>query len=230
MSPEEMAGRVTTVFERGLTSTVNDIEHIESTSYNGVSVIRIFLPAQCEDRSGDRAGGGYLPAHPAHPSARNVSARRDQIRRLQRAHSAAEPEQQDAQRAGTVRSRRQLHAHPARDHRRARPSRRRIGGKQRNIMVDLDPEAMYSHGLSATDVSNAVNQPEPDSSVRHGQDGRPRVFRPAQQQPDHRAGPERSAGQDRQRRDGVHARCGAGARRLPGADQHRAGERPPRRR
>ena len=32
ISPDEMSGRITTVFERGLTSTVNDIEHIESSS------------------------------------------------------------------------------------------------------------------------------------------------------------------------------------------------------
>src|ERR1017187_3770132 len=43
ISPDEMAGRVTTVFERGLTGSVNDIEHIESSSYNGVAVIRIFF-------------------------------------------------------------------------------------------------------------------------------------------------------------------------------------------
>src|ERR1700761_7473893 len=43
LSPEEMANRVITGFERGLTTTVNDIEHIESQSYNGVGIIRIFL-------------------------------------------------------------------------------------------------------------------------------------------------------------------------------------------
>ena len=40
LSPEEMANRVVTNFERGLTTSVNDIEHIESQSYNGVAVIR----------------------------------------------------------------------------------------------------------------------------------------------------------------------------------------------
>ena len=40
---EEMANRVVTVFERGITSAVNDIEHIESQSYNGVCVIRIYF-------------------------------------------------------------------------------------------------------------------------------------------------------------------------------------------
>ena len=43
ISPDEMSSRITTPFERGLTGTVNDIEHIESSSYTGLSVIRIFF-------------------------------------------------------------------------------------------------------------------------------------------------------------------------------------------
>ena len=43
LSPEEMANRVVTVFERSITSTVNDIEHIESQSYSGVSVVRVYF-------------------------------------------------------------------------------------------------------------------------------------------------------------------------------------------
>ncbi|MGC9972365.1 MAG: efflux RND transporter permease subunit, partial [Bryobacteraceae bacterium] len=38
ISPEEMEKRVVTVFERALTTTVNDVEHIESQSFNGVAV------------------------------------------------------------------------------------------------------------------------------------------------------------------------------------------------
>src|SRR6201986_4537482 len=43
LAPEEMANRVVTGFERGLTTSVNDIEHIESQSYNGVAVIRVYF-------------------------------------------------------------------------------------------------------------------------------------------------------------------------------------------
>ena len=43
LSPEEMEKRVVTNFERGLTSNVNDIEHIESQSYNAISVTRIYF-------------------------------------------------------------------------------------------------------------------------------------------------------------------------------------------
>src|SRR6201986_4491198 len=43
ISPEEMEKRIVTVSERAMTTTVNDIEHIESQSYNGVAVIKVFF-------------------------------------------------------------------------------------------------------------------------------------------------------------------------------------------
>jgi len=43
ISPEEMEQRIVTVFERAMTTTVNDIEHIESQSYSGVSVTRVYF-------------------------------------------------------------------------------------------------------------------------------------------------------------------------------------------
>src|SRR5262245_37784109 len=43
MSPDDMAKRVLTVSERTMTTTVNNIEHMESTAYNGVGLIRVYL-------------------------------------------------------------------------------------------------------------------------------------------------------------------------------------------
>src|SRR5512137_683997 len=43
ISPEEMERRIVTVSERAFTTTVNDIEHIESQSLNGVAVLKIFF-------------------------------------------------------------------------------------------------------------------------------------------------------------------------------------------
>jgi len=43
MSAEQMASRIVTISERGITTTVNDIEHIESQSLNGVGVIKVFF-------------------------------------------------------------------------------------------------------------------------------------------------------------------------------------------
>src|ERR1700689_3122713 len=43
MSPDDMGRRVLFVSERAMTTTVNDIERIESTSYNGVGLIRVYM-------------------------------------------------------------------------------------------------------------------------------------------------------------------------------------------
>src|SRR5256712_1427278 len=43
MSPDDMAKRVITLSERAMTTTVNDIEHMESTAYNGIGLIRVYL-------------------------------------------------------------------------------------------------------------------------------------------------------------------------------------------
>jgi multidrug efflux pump subunit AcrB len=43
LSAEEMAQRIVVIYERGLTATVNDVEHIESQSLNGLGVIKIFF-------------------------------------------------------------------------------------------------------------------------------------------------------------------------------------------
>src|ERR1700744_3527829 len=43
LDPEQFEGRLTTVYERTLTALVDNIEHIESTTYNGSAVVKIFL-------------------------------------------------------------------------------------------------------------------------------------------------------------------------------------------
>src|ERR1700740_462334 len=43
LSPEQFEGRLTSVYERTLTALVDNIEHIESTTYNGSAVIKVFL-------------------------------------------------------------------------------------------------------------------------------------------------------------------------------------------
>src|SRR3984885_3805928 len=43
LNPEELEGRLTTPYEKSLTTLVDNIEHLESTTYNGVVVVRLFL-------------------------------------------------------------------------------------------------------------------------------------------------------------------------------------------
>src|ERR1700749_1724783 len=58
LNPEELEGRLTTPYEKVLTTLVDNIEHIESTSYNGASVIKIFLqPHTSVDRANSQVVG-----------------------------------------------------------------------------------------------------------------------------------------------------------------------------
>src|ERR1051326_7735478 len=50
LQPDLMAGRIVTQSSRGLTTTVNDIEHIEATSYNGLGIIKVFFQPNVDIR------------------------------------------------------------------------------------------------------------------------------------------------------------------------------------
>ena len=50
LPPDMMAGRVLTQSQRGMTTTVNDIEHIEATAYNGLGIIKVFFQPNVDIR------------------------------------------------------------------------------------------------------------------------------------------------------------------------------------
>src|SRR5256885_2024691 len=50
LQPDLMAGRIITQSQRGLTTTVNDIEHLEATSYNGLGIIKVFFQPNVDIR------------------------------------------------------------------------------------------------------------------------------------------------------------------------------------
>ena len=51
LPPDDMSGRITTPFQRALTTTVNDIEHIEANSYTGIGIIKIFFQPYADIRT-----------------------------------------------------------------------------------------------------------------------------------------------------------------------------------
>ncbi|HSU18122.1 MAG TPA: efflux RND transporter permease subunit, partial [Acidobacteriaceae bacterium] len=52
LSPEEMEGRVTTPFEKAMTTLVDNVQHVESSTLNGVAIIKIYLqPGASLDRA-----------------------------------------------------------------------------------------------------------------------------------------------------------------------------------
>src|SRR3984885_602238 len=51
LSPDDMSGRIITPYERSLTTTVNDIEHIESTSLPGMGIVKIYFQPNVDIRT-----------------------------------------------------------------------------------------------------------------------------------------------------------------------------------
>ncbi|QVL30126.1 efflux RND transporter permease subunit [Telmatocola sphagniphila] len=155
MPAEEIESRIILVTERVLTASVNDIEHIESQSLNGVGVIRIFFQqgAKIEAATAQVTATcqtllvtmppGIQPPFIVRYSATSVPI-------LQVAVSSDTLNEQQIfdyaanfviQRLGTVQGARVPQPY---------------GGKPRQIMIDLDLDALYSRGLSPQDVSTAV--------------------------------------------------------------------------
>ena len=105
LSPEEMESRIVTNFERALTSNVVGIEHIESQSHQSIAVVRVYFHPNVQvDLALSQIVTQCQVAGPQH-AAGHVSAAGAEIRRGQRADSAARAEQQDAQGAGNLRPR-----------------------------------------------------------------------------------------------------------------------------
>src|SRR5229473_2374278 len=155
LSPTEMQGRIVTVSERAFTTTVNGIEHIESVSLRGVAITRLY----------------FHPNVPISSAIAQVNAQAQQIVRqlppgifppliiqynaasvpvLLASLSSDQLSEQQLQDLGNNFIRTQLVTIPGA----AIPAP--YGGKVRVVNVDIDPDALYSRGLSPQDVSNAI--------------------------------------------------------------------------
>src|SRR5438105_5639284 len=155
MPADEIETRIVLINERVLTASVNDIEHIESQSIDGVGVIRIFFQPGAKIEAAEAQvtatcqtllkimPPGITPPYIVRYSATSVPI-------VQIAVSSETLTEQQIfdyaqnfiiQRLGTVQGARVPQP---------------WGGKQRQVMVNLDPNALYSYGLSPADVSTAI--------------------------------------------------------------------------
>jgi len=155
-APTEMANRIVTPSERGITITVNDIEHIESQSVNGVGVIKIFFQPQANIQAAlaqvtaiVQTSVRQLPPGTTPPLVISYSASSTPVVQLGLS-SKTLPEQQLFD-LGQNFLRNQL----ATVHGAATPFP--YGGKIRQVQVDLDIPRLQAHGLSPTDIVNAIN-------------------------------------------------------------------------
>jgi multidrug efflux pump subunit AcrB len=156
LSPEQMANRISVINERSLTLTVNDIEHIESESLNGIAVIKIFFQPNADIAAAiaqvtaiSQTQLRQLPPGTTPPLVIQYSASTVPI--LQVGLSGPGLTEQKLFDAGANFIRVQL----ADVEGAAIPWP--YGGKQRQVQVDLDPAALQSKGLSPVDVVNAIS-------------------------------------------------------------------------
>src|SRR5947209_8036143 len=152
LSPEEMEKRMVTIFERSLTTTVNDIEHIESQAYNGVSVTRIYFQpnakvelALAQVTAISQTLLRIFPPGTTPPSVIKYDASSVPILQLGLESSAMSEQELFDMGQNFIRT--QL----ATIQGAAVPLP--YGGKFRSVMVDLDPHELFAKGLSAADVS-----------------------------------------------------------------------------
>jgi multidrug efflux pump subunit AcrB len=155
-SADDMANRITTPYERALTSDVDNIEHVESQTVNGVAVIKVYFHegadinrAIAEASANAQSILRVLPPGTLPPLVISYNASTVPI--LQLALSSHTLPEQQLYDLGNNFIRTQL----ATVQGAAIPLP--FGGKVRQIMVDIDPKALQAHGLSPLDVVNAVN-------------------------------------------------------------------------
>ena len=156
LDPEEIEGRLTEPYEKALTALVDNIEHVESTNYNGQSVVKIFLqPGASLDTANAQvtAASQYmlrqLPPSTLPPEIINFSASSVPI--LQLSLSGKDLSEQQLQDYATNYVRPQLITVPGA----VVPTP--YGGKTRQVMINMDQNLMQAKGVSPIDVLNAVN-------------------------------------------------------------------------
>jgi multidrug efflux pump subunit AcrB len=154
--PEDMSDRIVSITERSLTTTVDNIEHVESQSLNGIAVVKVFLQPTANIQRGiaqitavSQTQLKQLPAGSTPPLILAYSA--SSVPVLQLALSGQNLSEQVLNDYGLNFIRTQLITVPGAS------VPYPYGGKQRQVQVDLNTTALQSKGLSALDVVNAIS-------------------------------------------------------------------------
>ena len=154
--PEDMADRIVSITERALTTTVDNIEHIESQSLYGIAVVKVFLQPTASIEQGiaqitavSQTQLRQLPIGTTPPLILAYSA--SSVPVLQLALSGQNMSEQQLNDYGLNFIRTQLITVPGAS------VPYPYGGKQRQVQVDLNTTALQSKGLSPLDVVNAIS-------------------------------------------------------------------------
>jgi len=155
LSPQDMSGRVLYYYERQLSSTVNDIEHVESQSLAGFGIVKIFFQPNVDIRTATAQVTSIsqtvlkqMPPGITPPLILNYNASTVPI--IQLALSSVQETEQKLFDFGQNFIRPQLATVPGT----AVPSP--YGGKVRQIQIDLNQQALQAKNLTAEDIENAL--------------------------------------------------------------------------
>ncbi len=156
MSPGDMETHIVTPFEQILTTTVNDIEHIESQSLYGIGVIKIYFQknAKIENANAQVTAISQTAIRQFPPGTQPpliIEYNASDVPILQLSLSSDTIPEQNLFDIATKLLRTQLIT--VKGVQIPFP----YGGKQRQILVDIDPQKLYSYGISPNDVSVAIN-------------------------------------------------------------------------
>jgi multidrug efflux pump subunit AcrB len=156
MPAEEISNRIVANFERGLTTTVNDIEHIESQSLRGISVVKVFLqPGASTDQAIAQIGAvGQFSLRQMPPGTQApfiITFNASTVPVLQLALSGRGLSEQQLSDTASNFLRPQLST--VQGAQMPQP----YGGKQAQVQVDLNLAALQAKSLSATDLVNAIS-------------------------------------------------------------------------
>jgi len=156
LQPQEMEQRITSNVERGVTTLVSDVEHIESQSLNGIAVIKVFFQPSANIQTSLAQTAAisqtflrFLPPGTTPPLVIIYSASTVPV--IQIGLTSDTLSEQQLFDFGNYFIRTQLATVPGA----ATPFP--YGGKQRVVSVDINPTALQAKGLSAVDIVNAVN-------------------------------------------------------------------------
>jgi CzcA family heavy metal efflux pump len=156
LEPQEMEQRITSNVERGITTLVNDVEHIESQSLPGIAVIKVFFQpganiqtALAQSAAISQTFLRFLPPGTTPPLVIVYSASTVPVIQIGLTSDTLSEQQLFDFANNFIRT--QLATIPGA----ATPFP--YGGKQRVVSVDIDSTSLQSKGLSAVDIVNAVN-------------------------------------------------------------------------
>src|SRR5579872_6649759 len=155
LPPDQMAGRIITQYQRILTTTVNDIEHITANSYNGIGIVKIFFQPNADIRTANAQVTSVsqtilkaMPPGATPPLIINYTASTVPI--IQLALSGEGLTEQQLADIAINQLRTPLVTVPGA----AIPYP--YGGKFRQIQIDVNPSKLQALGLSGQDVANAL--------------------------------------------------------------------------